>query len=148
MLKIEAAKKMFFDRAAVINATDRATKSVFSKFGAFVRRVARSSIRRRKKSSAPGMPPSSHTDLLKKFIFFGYDAEKKSVVIGPVLLNGTSGTAPEVLEKGGTAVITQSSTARLKREKKTIVIKKRPYMQPAFEKVKPQLPAMWANSIK
>lgn len=141
-IKIDAMKKMFFDRAAVMKAADAGTRKVLSKFGSFVRTSAKSSIRKRRRASDPGMPPSSHTGLLKKFIFFGYDSSKKSVVIGPTLLNGKAGTAPEALEHGGTATIKQRG------KKKTIVIKKRPYMQPAFEKNLPQLPAMWANSIK
>jgi hypothetical protein len=37
----------FFDRAAVLNQTDRAERKVLSRFGAFTRRGARSSIRRK-----------------------------------------------------------------------------------------------------
>jgi hypothetical protein len=151
MLKLDAMKGMFFDRAAVMKAADAGTRKVLSKFGAFVRTSAKSSIRKRRRASEPGMPPSSHTGLLKKFIFFGYDASKKSVVIGPTLLNGKAGTAPEALEYGGTAVLMvrkQGMTRKGQREKKVIQIKKRPYMQPAFDKNLPQLPSLWANSIK
>ena len=80
-------KRMFFDRQAVISKVDAATRRVLSRFGAFVRRSAKSSIRKRKKAAPPGQPPSSHTGLLKKFIFFGYDADRRSVVIGPTRLN-------------------------------------------------------------
>jgi hypothetical protein len=151
MLKIEAAKKMFFDRAAVMKTADAGTRKVLSKFGAFVRTRSRTSIRKRKKASQPGQPPSSHVGLLKKFIFFGYDAAKKSVVIGPTLLNGTAGTVPETLEYGGNATILvrkRGSTKKSQRERKTITIAKRPFMQPAFEKEKTKLPALWANSIR
>ena len=51
-------KQMFFDRAKVKNAVDKGVRKVLSKFGAFVRRTARSSIRKRKRVSAPGEPPS------------------------------------------------------------------------------------------
>ena len=37
-------KRMFFDRQAVISKVDAATRRVLSKFGAFVRRSAKSSI--------------------------------------------------------------------------------------------------------
>jgi len=80
-------KRMFFDRKAVTGAVGRATRKVFSRFGAFVRTAARSSIRRRKRVSAPGEPPSSHTGLLKRLIFFGYDRQRRSVVIGPQRLS-------------------------------------------------------------
>ena len=81
MIRFEV-KQLFFDSPKVVRAVDRTTRRVLSKFGAFVRRTARSSIRKRKRTSEPGSPPSSHTGLLKRFIFFGYDAQKRSVVIG------------------------------------------------------------------
>jgi len=39
-------KNFFFDRAAVIKAVDRQTRSVLSKFGAYVRRTAKGSIKK------------------------------------------------------------------------------------------------------
>jgi len=72
MIRFEI-KQLFFDSPKVVRAVDRTTRRVLSKFGAFVRRTARSSIRKRKRISEPGSPPSSHSGLLKKFIFFGYD---------------------------------------------------------------------------
>src|SRR5690606_6172596 len=51
--------ELFFDRKAVTSRVDKATRKVLSRFGAFVRRTARSSIRKRKKTSQPGSPPSS-----------------------------------------------------------------------------------------
>jgi len=63
---------MFFDSKKVVSATDRATRRVLSRFGAFVRRTAKQSIRKRKKVSQAGNPPSSHTGLLKKFIYLAH----------------------------------------------------------------------------
>jgi hypothetical protein len=135
-------KRMFFDRQAVISKVDAATRRVLSKFGAFVRRSAKSSIRKRKKPAPPGQPPSSHTGLLKKFIFFGYDADRRSVVIGPTRLNQKGrGEAPPLLEYGGKATLVRRG------KKKHVTYQARPYMGPAFEKEKPQLPAMWRGSI-
>ncbi|HOM77081.1 MAG TPA: hypothetical protein PLE88_11240, partial [Anaerohalosphaeraceae bacterium] len=57
---------LFFDSPKVIRAVDKSTRKVLSRFGAFVRRTAKQSIRKRKKSSTPGTPPSSHTGLLKR----------------------------------------------------------------------------------
>lgn len=94
-----ALKKSFFDRAAVKGAVDKGTRAALSKFGAFVRTRARSSIKKRKAPAPPGSPPSSHTGALKK-IFFGYDQARASVVIGPVLAASQNGT-PERLETGG-----------------------------------------------
>jgi len=136
-------KRMFFDRQAVISKVEAATRRVLSRFGAFVRRSAKSSIRKRKKPAPPGQPPSSHTGLLKKFIFFGYDADRRSVVIGPTRLNQKGrGEAPPLLEYGGKATLVRRG------KKKRVTYQARPYMGPAFEKEKPQLPAMWRGSVR
>lgn len=97
-VKIDQAKGMFFDAPKIVRSVDAATRKVLSKFGAYVRTAARSSIRTRKKVSEPGSPPSSHTGLLKKFIYFGYDESRQSVVVGPTRLG--SGVVPERLEYG------------------------------------------------
>jgi hypothetical protein len=135
-------KQMFFTSKAVVSATDRATRRVLSKFGAYVRRTAKSSIRKRKAISAPGKPPSSHTGLLKRFILFGYDPAKRSVVIGPLrLTRGGRGDAPRALEEGGTSRMVRRG------RKKRVKIKARPFMGPAMEKEKTKLPQMWRNSV-
>jgi hypothetical protein len=144
------AKKFFFTSAAVIKDCDRKTRSVFSKFGAFVRRTAKGSIRKAKKAARPGNPPHSHNGLLKKFVFFVWDATKRSVIIGPEKLNGTEGDAPHALEHGGQSVATR--TVRVARSKyratRRVTIEARPYIGPAAAKESPKLPDMWANSIK
>ena len=101
MIKLQPGK-FFFDSREVITRVDRTTRQVLSKFGRYVRADARQSIRKRKKASAPGKPPSSHTGLLKRFIFFAYDLNSRSVVIGPERLPGSGyGEAPSILEYGG-----------------------------------------------
>ena len=139
-------KKMFFDRKAVMRGVDRATRRVLGRFGAFVRRAAKSSIRKRKRTSAPGEPPSSHAGLLKKLIFFGYDRDRRSVVIGPQRLNQKIGDAPAALEHGGMSTVVEG--LRGKRKKRRVNIRARPFMGPAFEQEKPKLPQMWANSVR
>ena len=139
-------KQMFFDKAPVLRAADKATRRVLSRFGAYVRTTARHSIRKRKAASRPGRPPSSHTGLLRRFIYFGYDRGRKSVVIGPQRLNQKVGDAPAALEHGGVSTIVEG--LRHRRRKRRVRIIARPFMGPAFEKEKPKLPSMWANSIK
>ena len=139
-------KGLFFDHKGVLAKVDRGTRRVLSKFGAFVRRGAKSSIRKRKQASVPGRPPSSHTGLLKRLIFFGYQREKRSVVIGPARLNQKIGDAPEALEYGGTSTVVEG--LRGKRRKRRVRIKARPYMGPAFRKEQPKLPVMWRDSVK
>ena len=142
MIRFEITK-LFFDKKAVRDKVDAGTRRVLSKFGAFVRRTARSSIRKRKKTSSPGSPPSSHIGLLKKLIFFGYDPRKDSVVIGPVRLTQKGrGEAPSLLEYGG------STKVEHRGKRKRAKVRPRPFMGPAFEKEQPKLPAMWRDSIK
>ncbi len=133
----------FFDRPAVLAKVGAASRKVLSKFGAFVRRSAKSSIRIRRKPAPPGAPPSSHTGLLKKFIFFGYDTNAQSVVIGPTRLDQKGrGAAPSLLEYGGQATLVRRG------KKQRATYQARPYMGPAFEKEKSQLPAMWRDSVR
>ena len=141
-LDLKSAKSMFFDTKAVMSRVDKATRAVLSKFGAFVRTRARSSIKKRKDSAPPGSPPSSHTGLLKRFIYFGFDPACRSVVIGPVRLAGKEGTAPATLEYGDTTFI-----KRLGRRVRARY-KPRPYMHPAFRAELPGLPAMWSDSVR
>ena len=145
--RIDSIKGLFFDSAKVQAATSRAERNVLSRFGAFVRRRARTSIRKRKRPSEPGQPPSSHTGLLKRFIFFAYEPQRRSVLIGPVRLNQKVGDAPAALERGGRSQVVSGSRRR-KRQIRTVTIRPRPFMGPAFEAERPKLPAMWANSVK
>lgn len=57
---------------------------------------------------------------LKRGIFFSYDAQLKSVIVGPAKINGIRGDAPHALEHGG-----NSSGRRIAR---------RPYMSTALIK--------------
>jgi len=135
-------KVVFFDGKAIRRHVDRATRRVLSRFGAFVRRTAKQSIRKRKQPSAPGTPPSSHTGLLRKFIWFGYDPGKRSVVIGPARLSQKGrGEAPSLLEYGG------STTLEREGKRKRTRVRARPFMRPAMDKEQPKLPAMWRDSI-
>lgn len=105
-------KRNFFDRPAVIKAIGKANAAALSRHGAFVQRRARSSLRRRKKPSAPGSPPSVHTSdpvATLKNIWFAYEPSTASVVVGPLRLNMrsnlwgtiTTGAVPGILEHGG-----------------------------------------------
>ena len=138
-------KAMFFDRPKVQRAVNRAKRRSLSRAGAFIRQRARTSIRTRKRTSQPGQPPTSHTGMLRRFILFGYDRRSDSVVVGPVGFRRSR--APNVLEFGGrTTVETGRRPARKKR--RTVRIAARPYMRPALEKERSQLPAVWRNSVR
>lgn len=179
--KIDEAKSLFFDAGPVVRALDVASHKVLSRFGAMVRRTARTSIRKPPaktlrsmtdqeranfrraqaiakrrglpppkrptvdRGSPPGKPPYDRTGFLRQFIWFGYDATERSVVIGPALLNRGSG-APETLEYGGTTTISTGASAA--RRDRRVAIAARPYMGPAEKKEEPKLPGMWRDSIK
>jgi hypothetical protein len=103
-MKIDAVKGLFFDKPAVIGAMERATVRVFNRFGAYVRLTARRSIRKigkKGKASLPGQPPKSRTGLLREHIYYVYDKNTRSVVIGAALLNRST-WAQKTLEGGGT----------------------------------------------
>ena len=126
-------KQSFFDSDKVMQAVEKGKRRVLSKFGAFVRTRARSSIRKRKKTSEPGQPPSSHAGQLR-LIFFSWDDSTKSVVVGPIPFSGKRGeaVAPKLLELGGT------TTTETKRGPKTLHYQARPFMQPALEAESPK----------
>jgi len=137
---------MFFDRKVVLRAADRANRKNLSRAGAFIRTTAKHSIRKRKAASPPGQPPSSHTGLLRRFIFFGYNASRKTVVVGPMRLNQKAGTAPAALEHGGTSVVVEGT--RRRRRKRRIRIRAHPFMGPALAKEAPKFPKLWKNSVR
>lgn len=84
------------------------------------------------KASKPGEPPRMRLGLIKKFLFFSYDPQTRSVVIGPAILDRPTG-APEVLETGGTTTTYDG---------RTIHIAARPFMKPAFDKNISHLPRL------
>lgn len=171
-LKIADVKRMFFDRSAVAGAVDKASLRVLSTFGAFVRRSARSSIRKAKRSSLPGEPPKAKVGTLRDFLYFSHDSQRDSVIVGPsktnqVFFNGdgkpVTGTVPQVLEEGGFIRVMEvfkwgkwrKADLRSKRRNaglptrlRTVRIAPRPFMGPALKKEEPKLPALWANSVK
>ena len=148
-MKIDKIKGAFFDSEKVLREVDKTTRASLSRFGAYVRRGSRQSIRKRKASSLPGQPPSSHTGLLKKFIFFAYDTDAKSVVIGPALLGSKLGDVPQALEHSGTTIMTRRVRVRGRRERRRVrlQVKARPFMQPAFDTEVTKLPAHWRASV-
>lgn len=165
-------KGYFFDTKHVEQAVDAPRRRILSKAGAFIRRRAKSSIRKRKAASSPGSPPSSHTGILKKFIYFGYDPASDSVVVGPAKTNQVffgedrkpeTGTVPSVLEYGGSITLFEverggrwvradlRSRRRLagKRTRyRKVRIDPRPYMRPALDAERSNFPELWRNAVR
>lgn len=157
-------KEGFFDRKAVTNRLDKATHKIFSEFGRLVRKRAMASLIYADGPSRPGEPPHSHrvtvykrtskktgktrsrmVGLLRERLYFAFDKETQSVVVGPELLSGTvgDGKAPHALEYGG-----ESKGFTKAGKIKTIVIRERPFMRPAAEAERGGLPAMWRDSVR
>lgn len=124
-------KRSFFDVVKIQDEAERLRLRGLSKFGAYVRQRARTSIRKRKKISEPGKPPSSHAGELKKLIFFAYDSGTRSVVVGPALFK--RGGVPSLLEYGGT-IVRKLKGGAVRR----LVYRPRPYMSPALEAERPK----------
>ena len=109
-LTIRISTEFFFDRKKVIDAVDRGTRKAMSKGLVFIRKRARSSIRKDKVSSRAGKPPrsqSSNPTVSIRNILFAYDPASKSGVCGPIKLNRratdvrTVKTLPATMEFGG-----------------------------------------------
>lgn len=144
-------KQFFFDRQIVIDAVGKAAAKNLSKAGSFIRTSARSSLRRRKASSPPGEPPSVHTKdrvATLKNIWFVFDPANRSVVVGPLKLNGSRlegsnrKTVPSLHELGGAAVVTS------RKRKRRAKYAPRPFMGPAMERELPKFVDLWAHSVK
>lgn len=140
MFELSQAKSLFFDKAAVMQAVDKATRKALAKAGAFIRRDARRSIRTREGPAPPGQPPHSHKGHLKRFLFFAWDPASRSVVVGPAALGRAN--APPLLEFGG------RTTIRTKKGRVQAHYEPRPFMNPALEKNRPLLPTLWKDSIR
>jgi hypothetical protein len=155
----------FFDRKAVLSMLDKRARGALSRFGAFVRRRARSSMRPGGKSgkvAAPGQPPRTHAGNLKRLLFFSWDATTKSVVIGPVPFAG--GVAPSLLEFGGTTpghgrtiYITRAAGRDARGQFKskgkakvvlngTVRYRGNPFMGPALRAETPNMPRAWSTA--
>jgi len=90
----------------------------------------------RRAHSRPGKPPKSITGLLRSNIFYAFDPQADSVVIGPTLLNKSTG-AQHTLEYGGQAQIGP----------RKVSILPRPYMGPAQQQVQPAVAEMFRDSL-
>lgn len=165
-------KKMFFDRAKVIQAVDAPKRRILSRHAGAIRKIARRSMKRvsaaakrrrgkhyreylqgKRKTvkdqtiSRPGKPPKIHTsgDNNPKKILYGFDSQRGAVIVGPVKFN-KPGNALEALEHGGRTTYFARSTAGPVRS--TAVIQARPFMRPALAKELPNMQRQWKDVIR
>jgi hypothetical protein len=113
--EVDTFKSGFFDRGAVLAAVGAAATTGMKRTGGYIRAVARNSMKKAaaRVSSAPGTPPNVHIGTLKNLLFFAFDLQTNSLVVGPVGFKGSD--TPRTLETGGRGIA------------------KRPYMKPAQE---------------
>ena len=134
-------KQSFFDRSAVIAAVGKMNARNLSRAASHVWRRMKTSMRRRKKVAEPGSPPSAHAGQLRDLLYFGFDANTASTVIGPVPFK--SGTAPKVLEFGGSVVGKDS-----RGQARTMNYRPHPFARPALEAEQAKFPELWRNSLR
>ena len=159
-------KLQFFDRSIIKRNWGRINRRPLSRAGLLVRKIARSSIKRRKKggkSGPAGQPPRSRqtgTSPPFKLIFSVVDPSSRFATVGMVGFGG-SPPVPALHEHGGTAKrILYRETSRkhrrgpkkgkpvFKRIEKRVRYPKRPFMFPALVKATPMFPQLWRNSIR
>lgn len=144
-LTINEAKSLFLDSRKIQDKAHRANISGLTLALGVIRKNARRSIRSGRSSSRPGKPPISHTGLLKDNIFYGVERSTVSGVVGPALLNGSTG-APQVLEEGGQIML--SNGKPMLRDGKPVYIEPRPYMGPAFNYALPVIDDQWRGAVR
>jgi len=144
-MRLKDAKALFFDRPEVLRMMTKKERSMLSRFGAFVRQRAKSSIKKSVKGqiSRPGKPPKSHTGLLKSAIYFSADSSRRSVVIGPTLFGNKTGEELAALEQGGMSTITESAGGAA-RKRRRVYVRARPFMLPAFKSELPRVASLMA----
>lgn len=155
---IAQVKNFFFDRDKVLRAADKATIQVLGRFGAFVRRRAQTSMRRKKGASPPGQPPHAHGEKragkkysgawLRELVLFAYDPLTRSVVVGPLGFRRSS--VPALHEFGGTQDRMGWRTEAGKRVVKKVGTARyppRPYMRPALLAELPKFAELFRGSI-
>ena len=152
------AKRLFFDKPAVVRAVDRARRRVLSRAGAIVRRAAKKQLRKKRggRPAKAGEPPTRRKGLLYKLTYFAYEQASQSAIVGPRLLRTKTAptsehTVPSVLETGGRVRAPRyRSRHGGQRYTRQVTLKydPHPYMQPALRAEKDKVADVWKNSIR
>lgn len=147
-LVVIRASRFFFDSDLVRKELRAAERKAFSQAGSYVRAVARNSMRTQsdpKKVSRPGKPPFSKKGQLKNLLFFSYDPQTRSVVVGPEALGKAQ--APSALEFGGTVTVRRRKRNGRPGKPVRSDIAARPYMEPALEISKSKIPEAFSGIL-
>lgn len=162
-LAFKAVQARFLDMRKVQAAVDKTVPKTLMKFGAFVWKRARTSLKYGERPSRVGSPPTVHRTMtrkkinrkgvltnqsvspLRESVLFAFDAAKTSVVIGAARLPGKRNQAPKALEYGGESLIKVIGGHG---KTKSATIRRHPFMQPAFQAELPGFAQLWANSVR
>lgn len=157
-------KQFFFDKENVTRALDRGAARALGRFGVYVQREDKKSLKYAKVKSLPGRPPTVHrspsftrkkknrkggtrrqmVSPLRELTFYGYDPSQRSVVIGPEVFRRSKvggGKVPRVIEEGGTGPVKSGGRITVGR------YSPRPHTGPAFRRKLPMLPALFKDVV-
>jgi len=162
----------FFDKQKVIGQTDRQTRQVLSRFGAFVRRTAKKKIRRARQKKVDELSPEEmirYRRAQRRFkqgkgpkpkrplasskpgepprSITGLLRDKILFWYSPAERSETIGPATLRAKGDIPGVLEHGGTTRLPNGE-TVEIEPRPYMGPSLEEELPKLPGMWTNSVR
>jgi len=152
----------------VMSPVDRELNRRLHKLGSWTRQTARRSIRKRKKVSDPGKPPSGHEGSVKNLIFYDVNLDERNVVIGP---KASMRKAVQFIEYGGEQeimvwpwwTVPPQDRPRVKREVRAksggnlhdkgnkvsirVRYEPRPFMRPAFSQELRKNQELWGDLI-
>ena len=165
-------KRFAINRANISNARARGERKAFFRQGGYLRRVIRNKVRKRSENNPAPAPPgiwSTGNQKTLKYVRFMYEANRNSMVVGPVRVSNVEGpggqaitTVPELMEYGGTAkaVYYQNpGDSRLIRRRrgvrrpegrrvvKTLRYKPRKWVRSSWTENKDTLLGFWKDSI-
>lgn len=109
VLDVRFFARAFFDTEGVVRRLSAGERRLFVRYGGAVRTIARRSMRpggKKYATARPGEPPRTHEGSLRRLLFFAYEPDAHTVVIGPALFSarskaGGGKTVPELMERGG-----------------------------------------------
>lgn len=144
-LQILGSVGVFFDGEEINKRKDKEKLKALMAAGAFVKTIARRSIKsggKKGKASKPGEPPRRHRAseaLGIHTIFFVHEKKTDSVVVGPVKFNTGGPKILQTLERGGSIKAIRRNPKTKKKQSRVVKIAPRPFMEPAKDKALPQL---------
>ena len=143
MIRVQFETKWLQDPRRLIAVMHRANEKAVKRSGAKVRGFMRRMIRTtRKKRSKPGRPPHSHTpsnEFGLKMIVYKYNPREVSMIVGPVLRPPRD--VPGRLEKGGLTIV------NTKDGKVSATLAARPFAVPALNQYRDKFPEEWRQII-